>query len=255
MPVSADRPFAMRDGRVLRASARVLTSIDFSLGSGEFVVLLGANGSGKSTLVKALLRLLPLAGGSLEIFGQPASRFEAWHRIGYVPQRPSAAAGVPATVSEVVVSGRIGRARRWRGWSRVDRARAAEAMGAVGLEHLASRPVAALSGGQQQRVLVARALAGEPDVLVLDEPVAGMDVDSQQAFASTLEALHGQGRTVLLVAHELGALEPLVSRAVLLEAGGVVYDGPPLPHLVHHEHVHHHPGVEMTPGNVRRRTT
>lgn len=250
--MTVEAPFVMSGGHVVRGGQAVLNSIDFTVDAGQFVVLMGANGSGKTTLVKSLLGLLPLSGGSVEIFGRPRDRFKQWHRIGYVPQRFTAASVVPATVGEIVLSGRISRAARLRPWSGHDRARAADSLELVGLGHLRRRPIATLSGGQQQRVLIARALAGEPDVLVLDEPAAGIDIDSQDSFATTLQLLNNQGHTVLLVAHELGAMEPLVSRAVLLELGRVAYDGPPLPHLVHHEHIHHHPEMEADDLRGRR---
>lgn len=242
---------AMKSGSVVLDSRPVIEGIGFHLEHGEFLALLGDNGAGKTSLVKAILGLLPLTEGELELFGKPLHRFHEWHRIGYVPQRFSAGTGVPASVDEVVLSGRVHRVGLKRYGSR-DRAATREALEAVGLEPLASEPIATLSGGQQQRALIARALAADPDLLVLDEPAAGIDVESQETFADILEGLKERGRSVILVAHGLGPLESLVSRVVVLEAGRVSYDGPPLletpgaPHLhVHqpaqaHRHEHHH---------------
>ncbi|HYN97478.1 MAG TPA: ATP-binding cassette domain-containing protein, partial [Pilimelia sp.] len=128
---------------------------------------------------------------------------------------------------------------------RADRAAVAAALAAVGLTDRARDPVGTLSGGQQQRTLIARALAGEPELLVLDEPTAGVDAASQAAFATALTGFVGGGGTVLLVAHELGALEPLVSRAVVVHLGEVAHDGAvPAPAGEHahpaHDHVHPH---------------
>ena len=215
------------DGRV------ALAGVDLTVAPGEVVAVLGANGSGKSTLVKALVGLVPMT-GRLELFGEPVERFSDWPRIGYVPQRAGAATGVPATVREVVASGRLPRMRRLRPASRADREAVDRALDVVGLADRAGDAVGTLSGGQQQRVLIARALTCDPALLVLDEPTAGVDHASQEALATGLARLVGRGVAVLLVAHELGPLHPLVDRAVVLQAGRKVHDGAPPPmHEVH----------------------
>lgn len=219
-------PFDLRGARVVLGSRTVLHDVSLRLGPAELVFLLGDNGSGKTTLVKALLGLLPLEAGTLEVFSTPAARFRRWDRIGYVPQRPGASSGVPASVREVVLSGRAGKVGALRRYGPRDRELARRALEAVGLAALAGEPVANLSGGQQQRVLIARSLAGDPDVLVLDEPAAGIDAESQESLARTLAALREQGRSVLLVAHGLGPMRPLVDRTVVLASGRVVHDGP-----------------------------
>lgn len=221
-------------------STVALDRVDFHVHSGELVVLLGANGSGKTTLVRALLGLVPLAAGSVSLFGEAADRFRDHGRIGYVPQRSTAAAGVPASVMEVVLTGRLARTPLIGGYRKTDRDAALKALDVVDMAGQADRPIATLSGGQQQRVLIARALAGEPDLLVLDEPVSGVDLEHQESFAGTLGSLIEQGRSVLLVAHALGVVEPLVTRAVVLTAGRVSYNGPVVEHL-HDSHMHHHP--------------
>lgn len=232
--------FSLERARVLLEGNLVLDDVSFGLDRGEFVVLLGGNGSGKSTLVRTLFGLVQLAAGELQVFGRPIDEFREHSRIGYVPQRFTAAAGVPATVLEVVLSGRAARSPWWRGWGVEDSQAARRAIEIVGLGGLEKSSAAALSGGQQQRVLIARALAAEPEVLVLDEPVSGVDIEHQHAFTATLVRLREEGATVLLVAHELGSMADLVTRAVVLDAGRVVYDGPPLAHHGHEPHVHHH---------------
>jgi zinc transport system ATP-binding protein len=276
---------AVAGGTVAYGGRPVLHAVDLWMPAGETVAVLGANGSGKSTLIRAALGLVPLAAGQVTLFGVPLRRFRQWHRIGYVPQRIGAGSGVPATVREVVAAGRLARRGFGRpGFGRLgfgrhrfgrqglgrqdaerhdgerhdgerqdagrsgragDRAAVDRALAAVGLADRAADQADTLSGGQQQRVLIARALAGEPDLLVLDEPTAGVDAASQRAFAAALDRFHRDGGTVLLVAHELGPLAPLVQRAVVVHHGRIVHDGPvPEPAGEHshpdHDHVHPH---------------
>jgi zinc transport system ATP-binding protein len=230
------------DGGVVLGGRPVLRAVDLEVTAGEVVTVLGANGSGKSTLVRAALGLTPLRRGSVELFGSPLDRFRDWRRVGYVPQRMTATAGVPASVREVVASGRLARLRPLQPMRRADREAVRSAIDAVGLTDRTGDGCSTLSGGQQQRVLIARALAGEPDLLVLDEPTAGVDLVHQDTFAEILRRLVEQGTTLLLVAHELGPLEPLISRTVVMRDGRIAYDGPPLESFRHLPHAHgHHP--------------
>jgi zinc transport system ATP-binding protein len=243
-----DAALAMSHGGVALGGSYVLHDIDFHLPRGQFVVLLGANGSGKTTLVRALLGLVPLARGRVEIFGVPLHRFRDWKRIGYVPQRITATSPVPATALEIVLSGRAAHTGLWRRYGPRDIKAALTALEAVDLLEHVDDPVAVLSGGQQQRVLIARALAGDPDVLLLDEPVASVDLSHQESFARVLGDLNRHGTAILLVAHALGAMAPLAHRSVVLERGGVIHDGPPLRGAPHEEHQlrhHHHPETEL----------
>ena len=237
--------FAMTDGRVSFDGKPVLRGIDLTVCPGEVVALLGANGSGKSTLVRTLLGLTPLTSGKTMVYGTPPGKFRDWWRIGYVPQRLQVGGGVPATVREVVASGRIARQSRLRRTSAADKAAVAAALEAVKLADRANDPVQSLSGGQQQRVLIARALAGEPDTYVMDEPTAGVDAETQRLLADTLAGLVLGGKTVVLVAHELGPLEPIITRGVVIREGRVAHDGrPPRPEgdcaRPGHEHQHPH---------------
>jgi zinc transport system ATP-binding protein len=233
----------------------VLRDVSLAVSAGEVVAVLGANGSGKSTLIRAALGLVPLQAGSATLFGtplKPASRKlrRGWQRIGYVPQRVGASSGVPATVREVVTAGRLARRGFLHPSSPRDRAAVASALAAVGLADRAGEPVGTLSGGQQQRALIARALAGEPELLVLDEPTAGVDAASQTAFAGALRGFVAGGGTVLLVAHELGPLKQLVSRAVVVHDGRIAHDGPVPPPAGHHadpDHDHVHPHAPYDP--------
>lgn len=205
----------------------VVDDLTVTVSAGEVVAVLGANGSGKSTIVRGLFGLAELHAGSVRVFGVDRDRFRAWRRVGYVPQSQTVAAGMPTTVREVVSSGRLAGLAPWRRFSDADRAAVAAAIESVGLTAVTRSPVAKLSGGQQRRVLIARALAGEPEVLVLDEPTAGVDAANQEALASILGSLHGHGLTIVLIAHELGPVAPLVSRVLVMRHGAVVFDGPP----------------------------
>jgi zinc transport system ATP-binding protein len=203
----------------------VLRDVSLQVTAGEVVALLGANGSGKSTLVRALLDLTPLAGGEVRLFDAPLAGFTDWRRIGYVPQRLGAATGVPATVREVVSSGRLARRGFLRPSGAADRRAIADALETVDLADRGKDRVSTLSGGQQQRVLIARALAGDPELLVLDEPNAGVDAASQRAFAQTVARLVARGTTLLIVLHEVGPLADLITRAIVLDHGRISYDG------------------------------
>lgn len=242
----AQTPVRVRGLDVSYGSSRIIRGVDLEVGTGEMVAILGANGSGKSTLVKALVTVAPITAGSVELFGVDVARHRSrlpWRRVGYAPQRVGAASGTPATALEVVSSGLLDnhRLRPPRGWRESARA----ALDEVGLADRADQPVHVFSGGQQQRVLIARAIVRRPDLLILDEPLAGIDQHSKEALAATLTGLHERGTTVLVVLHELGTLEGLLHRAVVLRHGRVVHDGPPpRPAAGHdhpdHEHVHAH---------------
>jgi zinc transport system ATP-binding protein len=245
----------VRRAVVAYAERPVLRGVDLSVHKGEVVAILGANGSGKSTLIRAALGLVPVASGTVSLFGTPMKQFQQWSRLGYVPQRLGAAGGVPATVGEVVASGRLAK-RGLRLPSAADRKAVHDAIAAVGLADRVKDPVATLSGGQQQRTLIARALAGQPELLVLDEPTAGVDAASQEAFAAALGDFVRAGGTVALVAHELGPLAPLISRAVVVHDGVIAHDGPvpdPVGHHADPGHDHVHPHAPHTPPSLWER--
>lgn len=229
-------------------ASHILRGIDFTAHEGEVVALLGANGSGKSTLVRALTGIIPATSGSVELFGQPHSKTLPWQRVGYVPQRVAAATGTGSTAGEVVTSGLLygGKLRL----PRHHKSLAMDALKQVGLDKRFHTPMGLMSGGQQQRVLIARALVREPDVLLLDEPVAGVDRPSQVAFAATLKALIKSGKTIIVVLHELGEFRPLITRTVVLRHGKIVHDGAAPAASDHHDHEDHdhvHPHEGFTP--------
>jgi zinc transport system ATP-binding protein len=207
---------------------RVLDGVDLTVGAGEFVALVGPNGSGKSTLLRLLLGLLQPDAGSVRLFGEPPSRLRDRWRLGYVPQRSTVPDHLPATVEEVVAAGCLSR-RGWRrGLTAGDRVDVAHALESVALAERAGDPLRELSGGQQQRVLIAKALVSRPELLVLDEPVAGVDTEAQGLFRDALVHLvedHGAG--ILLVSHELGAVADDLDRVAILRHGTIAFDGAP----------------------------
>ena len=228
-PADPDAPAVeVQDLSVVLGSSLILSGIDLRIEPGESVALLGANGSGKSTLVRTILGLLPIRTGTVRLFGRDVARRSSvpWRRVGYVPQRVGAAAGVPATALEVVRSGLLDPRRPLADRGRRARERALKALEAVGLAERADDHVQVFSGGQSQRVLIARALVRSPELLILDEPLAGIDRASRQTLAGILTSLHETGLTLITVLHEMGELSDVVERAVVLDEGRVSHDGP-----------------------------
>ena len=219
----------------------VLSDVDLQVAPGELVAVAGPNGGGKTTLVRLVLGFLRPTEGSVLLFGEPVQRTSRHAALGYLPQRAQLGTDAPVTVEEVVAAGRVGSGPLLGPLRRADRDLVAEAIDRVGLTPLTRRPLATLSGGQQQRAFIAKALAGRPSLLVLDEPTTGVDAESQDALAELLDRLHRELKvTVLYVSHEFGAIERFVNRLVLVR-GGIVYDGHPsgLPGMWHDpSHVH-----------------
>ncbi len=213
----------------------VLRDVDLQISTGEFVAIAGPNGGGKTTLMRVALGLEQPSTGEALLFGEPADRFSRRSTLGYLAQRSQLGVDAPATVREVVSAGRLAVGGLLGPLRRRDRAIVTDAIERVGLSGSADVPLRTLSGGQQQRAFIAKALAAEPSLLVLDEPTTGVDVDSQEALAALLDRLHRElGVTVLYVSHEFGAVERFVERLVLVR-GGIVFDGSPveLPHVWH----------------------
>lgn len=217
---------AMRQAAVGYDERPSIAGVDLRIEAGEVIALVGPNGSGKTTLVRGVLGLARVLGGDVELFGVPTDRFRARYRIGYVPQRHTVVGAVPSTVEEVVTSGRLPRKRMLSRMTAADRAAVRTAIDAVGLTDRRRAAVSTLSGGQQRRTLIARALAAEPEVLIMDEPTAGVDADSRDRLVDTLAGLVDRGLTLLIVTHEVTPLLPILTRIVALEGGRLVHDGP-----------------------------
>ncbi len=229
----------------------VVSDVTLSIAPGEVVAVLGPNGSGKSTLVKGILGLADQFAGQVRLFGVPRAEFREHPRLGYVPQRHTLSGTVRATVTEVVATGRLSRQRWFGRFSGTDATHVERALSLVGLADRERVDVADLSGGQQRRVLIARALAGEPEVLVMDEPTAGVDAANQHVLAEVLARLVAEGLTILVVTHELAAFADLVTRVIVVDDGHIQFDGP-APEFndrrqdVLHDHDFHHHDHELT---------
>jgi zinc transport system ATP-binding protein len=199
-------------------SLPVLRDVDLEVERGEFVAIAGPNGGGKTTLVRLVVGLEQPTAGRVELMVR---------KVGYLPQRTQAGIDAPVTVRELVTTGRASRARLIGPLSAADRISVQEAIDRVGLGPSADRRLTTLSGGQQQRAFIAKALAADPELLVLDEPTTGVDVEAQDAIAALLQRLRSElEMTILYVSHEFGAVERFVERIVLVR-GGIVFDGSP----------------------------
>lgn len=199
----------------------VIESANLTVGCGEFVTFVGPNGGGKTTLLKLVLGLLQPDSGTVRVFG--CSPEESNPRMGYVPQHSDTDPGFPATVLDVVLMGRLGKTRLFGTYTRADADIAMAALADVELEELARRPFSKLSGGQRQRTLIARALASEPDILLLDEPTANLDIAMEQELYEILLRLK-ERLTLLLVSHDLAFVSGFtdtvacVNRTVMVHA-------------------------------------
>jgi manganese/zinc/iron transport system ATP- binding protein len=201
----------------------VLWDIDLTLNEPALVGVIGPNGAGKSTLIKAILGLVPLASGSVRIHGQPVAAQRA--RIGYFPQRNSVDWDFPVSVFDVVLMGTYGRLGWFRRPRARDRAWARECLTRVGLKELADQQIGQLSGGQQQRTFLARALAQRSEIYFMDEPMAGVDAATERVIFSVLQELRDQGKTVMVVHHDLRTVPQYFDQVILLNTR-LVASGP-----------------------------
>ncbi|MEM0983058.1 MAG: ABC transporter ATP-binding protein [Planctomycetota bacterium] len=192
----------------------VLWDIDFDAPPGELVAIVGPNGAGKSTLIKACLGLVRRASGQVEFWGEPYRRVRS--RVGYVPQRESVDWDFPVCALDVVCMGRYRRIGWFKPVSKSHREKALACLDRVGMADYAKRQISQLSGGQQQRVFLARALAQEADLYFMDEPFAGVDAATERAIVEVLRALQKEGKTVIVVHHDLQTVGSYFDHALLL---------------------------------------
>jgi ABC-type Mn2+/Zn2+ transport system ATPase subunit len=197
-----------------------LQDISLDILEGEYIGIIGPNGSGKTTLCRAMLGLMPPLKGTLQIFDCSCDELRCHHRarIGYLPQKGKIDQNFPITVMEAVMMGRYGALGLFRRPGKQDRQIAMDALENVGMQDHWNMPLGHLSGGQQQRVLIARALAQQPQVLLLDEPTTGIDIVTQHSVLDLIRRLHRDlGLTVLLVTHDINMIRAHVDRLVLLK--------------------------------------
>ena len=192
----------------------VLQHLSFTVLERDFVGLIGSNGAGKTTLLRLIVGLLKPDAGRIELFGVPSDRFRDRHLIGYVPQRSHFNPLFPATVREVVLSGLFGRRKLFRRLDRQDQLRCDDALRTMQIEDLADKRIGGLSGGQQQRVFLARALISNPKLLILDEPLSGIDAETQQNFFQLIRHMHQKHDiTFLMVSHDMEMVRSYLGQA------------------------------------------
>ncbi|MBF0457357.1 MAG: metal ABC transporter ATP-binding protein [Nitrospirae bacterium] len=206
----------------------VLEDVSFNIARGQYTGLIGPNGGGKTTLIKIILGLLTPSAGSVRLFGEPANDFMRRFLIGYVPQNASQAEFYfPATAHEIVRSGRTAKVGLFRRFTKADDEAIAHAMETAGVIDLKDRLIGKLSGGQRQRVFIARALAGDPQVLILDEPAVGVDTASKERFYEFLRDLNkNNGMTILFVTHDLGVIAHEVGTVLCLNTTLLCHSDP-----------------------------
>jgi len=207
-------PLEIHDLTVAYHRKPVLYGIDLEVSAGKLVGIVGPNGAGKSTLIKAVMGLLPVSSGWVKIFGKPYR--QSCKRVGYVPQRESVDWDFPVNVMDVVLMGRYGRLRLGQRPTKRDREVAMECLEKVKLEEYARRQIGNLSGGQQQRVFLARALAQESDLYLMDEPFVGVDAATESAIVTILRELKSRGKTLLVVHHDLPTAKDYFDMLILL---------------------------------------
>lgn len=207
-------PLSIHDLTVAWHRKPVLWDVDLDIPAGTLACIVGPNGAGKSTLIKACLDLVPAVSGEVRVFGKPVRQQR--QRVAYVPQRESVDWSFPVSVLDVVAMGTYGKLGWLRPVGRKQRLAARAALERVGLEQYADRQISQLSGGQQQRVFLARALVQDADLYLMDEPFASVDAATEQAIVDVLRTLKAQGRTLVVVHHDLQTVPEYFDWAVLL---------------------------------------
>jgi manganese/zinc/iron transport system ATP- binding protein len=207
-------PLEIHDMTVAYHRKPVLWDIDLIVPEGQLVAIVGPNGAGKSTLIKAVLGLLPIASGKIEIYGKPYEQQR--HLVGYVPQRETVDWDFPVSALDVVTMGTYGRLGWFRRPGAKEKRIAQDCLAQVDMAAFAGRQIRQLSGGQQQRVFLARALAQDAQIYFMDEPFAGVDAATEQAIVGLLQELRSRGKTVIVVHHELQTVRDYFDYVILL---------------------------------------
>ena len=214
-PATAEMPaLEVHDLTVSYHRKPVLWNVDLAVPPGKLVGIIGPNGAGKSTLIKAIMGLLPLSSGWVQVFGRPVEQQR--DKVGYVPQRESVDWTFPVTAMDVVLMGRYGSVPWYRRVGRKEKQLAREALDKVSMLPYADRQISNLSGGQQQRVFLARALVQSSSVYLMDEPFAGVDAATEAAIMKLLQELRAEGKTVLVVHHDLQTAREYFDMLILL---------------------------------------
>lgn len=217
----------LKDVTVAYQDLVALEDVDLTVPAGAFMAIIGPNGAGKTTLLKTILGIIRPLRGQVRVFGKAPWELDGdRQRIGYVPQVLSVDLNFPVRVAEVVLMGRYGRIGLVRRPSATDRQAAWRAMERVGVADLADRPLSRLSGGQRQRVFLARALANEPELLLLDEPTTGVDVAATESLYELLHGLHDEGITILVVSHDVGVVATYVDMVACVNRRVVTHGRP-----------------------------
>lgn len=202
MIINVDSPILeIHDLTVSYDQSPVLWNVDLTLPAGKLIGILGPNGAGKSTLIKAIMGLVPITGGYVKIFDRELNDVRS--RISYVPQRESVDWNFPASVLDVVMMGTYGKLGLFRRPGKKEKKIALECLEKVGMQSFLDRQISELSGGQQQRVFIARALAQEADLYLMDEPFAGVDMATETAIFQLLQEMTASGKTVIVVHHDI----------------------------------------------------
>ncbi len=235
-------PLSVHDVTVAYNRRPVLWDIDYDAPVNSLVGIIGPNGAGKSTFIKAVLGLVPLASGRIQVFGQSARKMR--RRIGYVPQRESVDWDFPVNALDVVTMGRYGRIGLFRRIGKAHKTAAMNCLEKVGMAEFAHRQISQLSGGQQQRVFLARALAQEADLYLMDEPFAGVDAATEQAIIQILREIRSQGKTCMVVHHDLATARDYFDHVLLLNMRIVVTG--PTSEVLTNENLHKTYGGRLT---------
>ena len=207
---------------------KILSHISLEIFNGEYVAIIGPNGGGKTTLIRLLLGLDTPTDGKIKLYGKKIKNFKEWYKIGYVPQRASLVdANFPATVEDIVNMGRVSKRSFFRGMSQEDKNAVSDAMIKMDVLDLKDKMVGTLSGGQRQRVMIARALASNPEILILDEPNTGVDMVSQKNFYALLAKLNkDENITIVFITHDIGVIADDIGRLFTINQKATICNNP-----------------------------